>query len=248
MSAAALASASATLGLELQRLSLTFADPARPARTVLDVAHWSVPGGAQVAICGPSGSGKTSLLEVLCGLRQPAECGVRWGAIDIDALPDRARSIWRRETVGLVFQQCHLFTGCNALENVLLPLRFAQLAPTQEQRAWALALLARLAIAPRADTSQLSRGEQQRVAVARALVNRPPIVLADEPTASLDPTTGASVAGLMLELCRESSATLIVATHDMALAERMDACFEIRDAGLAERRRRAAVIGLASGA
>jgi putative ABC transport system ATP-binding protein len=187
----------------------------------------SVTGHGQVALCGPSGSGKTTLLNILAGLQRPQRGTIRWSAIELTAINQRALDRWRYETVGLIFQEFHLFPTLSALENVLLPLNFARwsVPPTLKRRA--LDLLERVGVRAHGELRMLSRGEMQRVAMARALVLCPAIVLADEPTASLDRETGQLIADLLRTLCRESGATLIVATHDLVLADEFDASFEI---------------------
>jgi putative ABC transport system ATP-binding protein len=147
---------------------------------------------------------------------------VRWGAFDVGAMSPRAADRWRLDTLGLVFQQFHLFPGMSALDNVLLPLRFDRFAVASVHVERARELLDRVAVVRHARVERLSRGEMQRVAVARALVKAPAIVLADEPTASLDRDTAAVVADLLCRLCREQHATLVVVTHDAALAGRLD--------------------------
>jgi putative ABC transport system ATP-binding protein len=231
------AGASAGISLEVSALRIAFAERSDAMRTILDVPNMTAPGRAQVALCGPSGSGKTTLLDVLAGLQRPQRGRVRWSAIELTALDDPALTRWRRASVGFVFQHFHLFPGLSALENVLLPLRLARWTLAPELRQRALDLLGRVGVAAETRVAVMSRGEQQRVALARALVGHPPIVLADEPTASLDRDTGRSVADLLCALCRETAATLIVATHDLELAARMDHSYEIADRHLRPRRR-----------
>jgi putative ABC transport system ATP-binding protein len=215
----------AALPLVLRDIRVTFADAGRRPRVVLDVPELTIAGGAQVAILGPSGSGKTTLLNVLAGIECAQRGTVRWGALDIGAMPPRAADRWRRQTLGFVFQQFHLFPGMSALDNVLLPLRFDRFAVPPAHRERACELLERVGVDTQARFERLSRGEMQRAAVARALVKSPAIVLADEPTASLDRDTAAIVADLLCHLCREQHATLVVATHDTVLAERLDRRF-----------------------
>lgn len=218
-------------------LRVAFAEHNRAPRTVLDVREFRVDGGSQVAICGPSGSGKTTLLHLFAALEQPARGVVRWGEIDVTTLGARMADLWRRETVGLVFQQFHLFPGLTALENVLLPLRFVRWSIDPNLRARALKLLERVGVSPDADAIRLSRGELQRVAVARALLRKPAIVLADEPTASLDRDSANVVADLLGSMCRSVSATLVMTTHDPSLASRLDQAYDIVDGDLRSRTR-----------
>jgi putative ABC transport system ATP-binding protein len=153
----------------------------------------------------------------------------------VTALPERGADRWRRDTVGLVFQQFHLFPGLSALENVLLPLRFDRWSIEPALRARALKLLQRVGVRPDNDVVEVSRGEQQRVAVARALLRKPAIVLADEPTASLDRDTANVVADLLSSLCRAANATLVVTTHDPSLASRLDAAYDLVEGDLRAR-------------
>jgi len=225
----------AGLSLRVVDLRVAYSDRGRVARTVLDIPAFEVAGAMQVALCGPSGSGKTTLLNLLAGLQRPQRGTVHWSGVELTALGQGALDRWRRETVGLVFQQFHLFPGLSALANVLLPLRFTQWSIEARWKRRALDLLERVGVSAHANLQTLSRGEMQRVAVARALLRAPPIVLADEPTASLDLDTGRLIADLLCTLCRESGATLIVATHDVALADSLDASYEIVDCRLRPR-------------
>jgi len=236
------------LTLEVHRLRAAFAERGRAPREILGVRHFRVDGGAQVAICGPSGTGKTTLLHLVAALMRPQRGIVRWGEIEVTALPERAADLWRRETVGLVFQQFHLFPGLSAFENVVLPLRFDHWSIEPAFQSRALKLLDRVGVRPDGDVASLSRGEQQRVAVARALLRKPAIVLADEPTASLDRETANIVADLLSTMCRAAGATLLVTTHDPALAGRLDATYDIAGGDLRVRSAAAALQPLRSAA
>ena len=198
----------------------------------IDVAAWDVAAGAQVAVCGPSGSGKTTLLDTLAGLRAPDRGRVWWDGDEITAMSQPQLDRWRRARVGLVFQQFHLFPGLSALENVLLPFRFRGFTVPAEARRRVRDLLATAALPEGRRVTELSRGEMQRVALVRALATAPPVVLADEPTASLDRDTAAHVGSIMRAMCREARATLVVATHDPALAATLDATFHIAEGTL----------------
>jgi putative ABC transport system ATP-binding protein len=222
----------AGLGLEARGVRAVYAERGHDARVVLDIRELAVDGGVQVAICGASGSGKTTLLHMLAGIERPRDGVVRWGAVEVTALTERVADRWRRETLGLVFQQFHLFAGLSALENVLLPLRFDHWSMPAEARARALELLEGVGVRPDGDVGTLSRGELQRVAVARAMLRKPAIVLADEPTASLDRANADAIADLLCAMCRKDGATLIVATHDPLLARRLDRMFDIVDGDL----------------
>jgi putative ABC transport system ATP-binding protein len=234
----------AGLGAEVRDLRVTLSDPRGEQRVLFDNTTFSFGAATQVAICGPSGSGKTTLLHLLVGLQRPQRGTIRWSAVDVTTAGERVLDRWRRETVGAVFQQFHLFAGLSALENVLLPLRFGRWSVPVEMRRRAHELLERVAVRADCELDVMSRGEQQRVAVARALLRSPPIVIADEPTASLDRATGDAVAGILCALCRETGATLIVATHDPALAARLDHACDIVDGHLQPRPARRAALSL----
>jgi putative ABC transport system ATP-binding protein len=153
---------------------------------------------------------------------------VQWETVDITLLPESARDCWRRRTVGLIFQDFRLFPGMSALQNVLVPASFTYFRVPHWLKHRAHNLLARVGVHNgQAPVAKMSRGEMQRVAVARALLFSPPIVLADEPTASLDAETGALVHALLLEMCREARSTLIMVTHDPALARHADVCYRL---------------------
>jgi putative ABC transport system ATP-binding protein len=187
---------------------------------VLDIERLELPPGSQTAICGPSGSGKTTLLHVLCGIERPSAGRVCWDGVDLFALGEAARDRWRRHSVGLVFQHFHLFPSLSPLENVLLPARFRAVRVEKGVAGRAHALLDRVEVRAAGDTASLSRGEMQRVALARALLFSPPILLADEPTASLDAAAAMRVAELIFAASCETGATLLLVTHDAALAAR----------------------------
>jgi putative ABC transport system ATP-binding protein len=190
---------------------------------VIDVPDWAIASGERVAIMGPSGAGKTTLLNVLTGLERPGSGAVLWDGLDIASLSEAKRDSWRARQVGIVMQDFNLFPGLSALDNVLLPqqLRSLRLRPIAWQRA--RNLLDRVGI-ERHDqpVDTMSRGEMQRVAVARALQAEPVILVADEPTASLDEASARSVADLLVELSAAAGATLVVVTHDESLAQAMD--------------------------
>ncbi len=206
--------------LVAENVVVAYPQPRGGRLTVLDIDRLELPPGSQTAICGPSGSGKTTLLHLLCGIERPSAGRVRWDDVDIFALGEAARDRWRRQSVGLVFQQFHLFPSLSPLENVLLPARFRAFGVGAAVARRARALLDRVGVRATGETASFSRGEMQRVALARALLFAPPILLADEPTASLDAAAAAQVAELLFSACRETGATMLLVTHDPALAAR----------------------------
>lgn len=188
----------------------------------LAVPRFHLPPGGQMGLTGPSGSGKTTFLNLIAGLERARTGAIRWGDTDLAGLGEGARDRWRARHVGLILQEFHLFDGLSALDNVLLPQRMARLRLPAGMAEEAERLLARVGIDRAVQTVEtLSRGQKQRVAVARALIARPGILIADEPTASLDAASGAAVGELLVELARASGATLIVASHDPALLARL---------------------------
>jgi len=206
------------LPLALSDLAISFPGLAEP---VLAIDRLTLPAGGRLAVTGPSGSGKSTFVNLVSGLERPDRGAIRWGDADIATLSESGRDRWRAKTVGLVMQDFHLFPGLAAVDNVLLPARLAR-AATAEVKARALTLLSRVGIPrPGQPVETMSRGEMQRVAVARALLRRPGVIIADEPTASLDAEAGAEVGRLLLELADQEGATLIVVSHDERLTERL---------------------------
>jgi putative ABC transport system ATP-binding protein len=226
--------ASRTGALRAEGLKLTYGATApgggRGERfTVLDIDRMEVEPGAIVGITGPSGSGKTSLLYTLTGIEKPERGAIRWADTDITKLSERARDRWRRRNVGFVFQDFHLIPAMSPLMNVLLPRTFEGFAIGAATRRRALELLETVkAPAARASVATMSRGEQQRVGIARALINRPSIIAADEPTASLDADAGRIVIDLLLSQAQATGATLLVVTHDPAFLARLKRVYHLR--------------------
>ncbi|UCC61465.1 MAG: ABC transporter ATP-binding protein [Anaerolineae bacterium] len=190
----------------------------------------SVEPGEFVAVMGRSGSGKSTLLNLLGCLDRPTEGTVWLDGLEVTALPRRRLPRIRQQLVGFVFQQFNLLPGLTALENVMLPLRYSR-AGRAEGRRRARALLERVGLAERCHhrPAELSGGEQQRVAVARALVNEPAIVLADEPTGELDTHTAAEIMALLHDLNQSQGQTFICVTHDPGVAERTERTIYLSD-------------------
>lgn len=196
---------------------------------VLESVSFSLNAGENMAIVGPSGAGKSTLLQILGTLDTPTSGSVRIHGQDPFLLNENQQARFRNERIGFVFQDHHLLPQWNVLENTLLP-ALARGAPSAEVRQRAVALLERVGLKNRMGhlPSQLSGGERERVAVARALVLKPMVVLADEPTGNLDEQSAETVSKLLLEVPMEEGAVLIVVTHSLALSEQMQKCYELK--------------------
>ncbi len=209
--------------IEAQDLEQTYQSGGRPL-TVLRQINLAIAPGEFVAIMGPSGSGKTTLLGLLAGLDRPTRGTIRLDGEDLGALSEDARARMRVEKVGFVFQTFQLMPTLTALENVLVPIELRGRAAGNGRAAEARArlLLERVGLGDRMDhyPAQLSGGEQQRVGLARAFAAEPRVLLADEPTGSLDAETGHAVIDLLVALNRDAGTTLVLVTHDPALAAR----------------------------
>lgn len=189
--------------------------------SILEDVDLSIEAGELVAILGPSGSGKSTLLGLLAGLDRPSSGSVRLAGHELGELGEDALALLRRERVGFVFQSFQLLENLTARENVLLPLELTGVA---DARARADEVLSEVGLSERGHhyPSQLSGGEQQRVAVARAFAARPAVLFADEPTGNLDSETGARVLELLLDMRARTGTTLVIVTHDPAIAARAD--------------------------
>jgi putative ABC transport system ATP-binding protein len=201
--------------IQIRNLRKTY-DVGRPALTALNL---DVRAGDALAVLGPSGSGKSTLLNMIAGLDKPSEGSVTVDAIRVDELSETALAKYRRKRIGMVFQFFNLLDDLTVTDNVLLPAQLAGM-PRSEATSRAADLLRRLGIDRHARTfpGRLSGGERQRVGVARALMNRPPLLLADEPTGALDSASARDVRNLLTEL-NKAGQTILLVTHDTALAD-----------------------------
>ena len=223
---------SAAAALELRGVRRVFKQAGTELR-VLNGVDLSLREGEIVALVGPSGAGKSTLLHVAGLLERPDGGAVMIDGEDCGGLSDERRTLLRRSEIGFVYQFHHLLPEFSALENVMLPQMIAGLARGRA-REKARGLLAQVGLAPRAGhrPARLSGGEQQRVAIVRALANDPKILLGDEPTGNLDHATGESVLATLLDLVRHSGLAALIATHNLELARRLDRVVVLEDGHL----------------
>jgi len=213
--------------ISVRGLSMRFTSGGAAVDVLADISLDVLP-GQFLAVAGPSGSGKSTLLGLVAGLDQPTAGRITVAGVEITRLGEDALARFRRDTIGYVFQSYHLIPTLTALENVAVPLELAGDARALDR---AGALLAEVGLAGRAHhyPVQLSGGEQQRVAVARAVCRRPRLLLADEPTGNLDSATGKQIIELLVDLHRNLGSTLVLVTHDGALAAHADRVVTLRD-------------------
>jgi putative ABC transport system ATP-binding protein len=218
--------------VDLHNVELTLPSRAGPV-DILRGVTWSVTQNRSVAVVGPSGSGKTSLLMIIAGLERASRGSVQVTGHDFSALSEDQLADVRGRRIGIVFQSFHLVPTMTAFENVALPL---ELTGRSDALVRARTLLTDVGLSARLDhyPAQLSGGEQQRVALARALAPKPQLLLADEPTGNLDKATGRSVVDLLFRLQKRDGATLILVTHDEALAEQCDVVVRMADGLITE--------------
>jgi lipoprotein-releasing system ATP-binding protein len=211
---------------------------------VLQGVSLRVEPGTFLAITGPSGAGKSTLLHLLAGLDTPTSGEVSWKGQLLSRMSERARAHFRNQTVGIVFQFYHLLPELTALENVMLPGLVGAL-PSRSLRQRAQRVLEQVGLGARGAhrPSELSGGEQQRAAIARALVNEPPVLFCDEPTGNLDSKTGEDVAQLLVELHRQRRMTLVLVTHEPGLAQRASQSLGLRDGRIVEESKSQSALG-----
>ena len=206
--------------LEIRNLVKRYRSPDGETQAVIDIDSFSMDEGQQIALAGESGCGKTTLLNLIAGILTADNGSILVAGHDVLSMSEAGRDTWRADHIGYVFQTFNLLQGYTALENVALGMMFGAGADYD----YARKLLGRVGLGDRADyrPRQLSVGQQQRVAVARALANRPKLVLADEPTGNLDHRRAAESMELIREICRESNAALLLVTHDRAMLEQFE--------------------------
>jgi len=213
--------------IQLRGVSKTVTSGGRPL-TILHPLNLTIPAGQFLAVLGPSGSGKSTLLGLVAGLDAPTTGEILIDDVDIAKLSEDALARLRGEKIGFVFQFFHLVPSLTAYENILIPM---EIAKRRDASARAKRLLGEVGLDDRGHhyPSQLSGGEQQRIAIARALANDPPIILADEPTGNLDSTTGRLIMELLLNVRRTRQTTMMLVTHDADLASVADSRLVLRD-------------------
>ena len=215
--------------LKLDQIKKQYRQPNGETLSILDVPAYQVAAGEQVALIGPSGCGKTTMLHVIAGITKPTSGRVVLDGVELSKYSESARDRIRADKIGYVFQTFNLLPGFNALENVVLGMTFAR---GKRDTARARKLLERVGLSHRIShhPSKMSVGEQQRVAVARALANRPTLLLADEPTANVDPQNQQQIVDLIRKTCQEESIALILVTHSREVSdqfERIDLLSEV---------------------
>ncbi len=199
----------------LTNVCVEYIHPNKQPVRILDIPFLEIPAGRLLGLRGPSGSGKTTLLHLLGGLARPTKGQISWASSEISSLNEATCDSWRRTNVGFIFQDFHLIAELSVLENIVLPLLFTRLFVAQEIKDRACQLISSMGLRnPHQGISTLSRGEQQRVAIARALLHEPTILIADEPTASLDKESADGVMKLLISHAQSTGATLIVSSHD----------------------------------
>jgi putative ABC transport system ATP-binding protein len=219
--------------LKLTNVSKTFLTP-RGDLSILENVSCSIYKGEKIAIVGPSGSGKSTLLSLIGLLDTPTAGTVEIAGVQTDSLSEAEQAKFRNQKIGFIFQSFELISPFTVEENIAAPQEIAQKLVAREALS---ELIERLGLSPRKNAmpQTLSGGEKQRVAIGRALMNNPALILADEPTGSLDRETGERVLSLLIETVAEPDTTLIIITHDESVASRMDRVFELKNKMLHER-------------
>ncbi len=225
--------------LEIRQLKKSFVTPDGGRHTVVAVDYFAMPEQQQLALSGESGSGKTTFLNLIAGILKPDSGTITLEGSAMSALPEAQRDRLRATKIGYIFQTFNLLQGYTCLENVLLGMSFGP----GVDRPFALGLLQRMGLEQKLNhyPRQLSTGQQQRVAVARALANRPRLVLADEPTGNLDHRNATEAIGLIREACRENNAALLLVSHDREVLQRFESVQDLAELNRAARAAEGAV-------
>ena len=235
--------------LKLENIKKSFVQPDRLSVPILDMPHFEIAAGEQVVLIGPSGCGKTTMLHVIAGITKPDSGKVFLDGIELTRFSEAARDRIRADKMGYVFQTFNLLPGFSALENVILGMTFARKKISINR---AKDLLDQVGLSHRLHNKPgaLSVGEQQRVAVARSLANRPALLLADEPTANVDPQNQQHIVDLIKASCRNEKIALLIVTHAMSVADQFDRVVKLEDLNLVVNRMKqtAGQNALASGA
>ncbi len=215
--------------LEIKNVFKQVTEPSGEVITISHASNFTLDKGGQILLTGPSGSGKTTLLHMIAGLMQPSGGEIYFNGQRIDNMPERKRDLWRAKNIGYVFQKLNLIEALTAEENILLAGYFAggDMAALKKRTH---SLLERVGLAAKKDVlpGKLSIGEQQRIAVVRAVINAPVLLLADEPTASLDAENSSIVLELLRSLCTENNTALILSTHDESVKQQFSEWFDIK--------------------
>lgn len=213
--------------LQIEGLRKSYKPPDGEIQTIIDIDRFSLDAGRQIALQGSSGSGKTTLLNLIAGILQPDSGSIQFAGEDLTRLRESERDRARARNIGYIFQTFNLLQGFSALENVLLGMMFGP----GEDHAFARELLGRVGLGERMNyrPRQLSVGQQQRVAVARAIANRPKLVLADEPTGNLDARRSREAILLIREICKECGAALLLVSHDPDVLSQFENVLELSD-------------------
>lgn len=221
--------------IRYQKLIHRYTSSTEDTHQILNIPDWQIESGEQILIRGVSGSGKTTLFNITAGLMKPTAGTVWFDDQSLYSLPEAKRDRFRAQHIGYVFQTHLLMTTLSALENVVMPVAFANQTPPSTWDSQARKFLERVGLGDHLDylPAKMSTGQRMRVTVARALVTHPKIILADEPTASLDSESANAVMDLIQEICQESGATLLVSSHDPALSMRFSNRLSLQNGTLA---------------
>jgi ABC-type lipoprotein export system ATPase subunit len=221
--------------LKLVNIKKSFTQPDRQSVPILDIPHFGIAAGEQVVLIGPSGCGKTTMLHTIAGITKPDAGQVFLGSVEMTKYSEAARDRIRADKLGYIFQTFNLLPSFSALENVILGMAFSSKPSSKSaMRERATELLNQVGLSHRLQNkpAALSVGEQQRVAVARSLANRPQLLLADEPTANVDPQNQQQMVELIKSCCDQENIALLIVTHSMEVADQFDRCVRLEELNL----------------